>query len=241
METKSLIKEFISYLNRNGYSGLQIDKWPDEENRNCPDIDAIADVLAIEHTSIDTLPNQRRDSNWFSRIVQGLEDEISYQLSFSLRIIFPYDGIQTGQNWSQIRDALRLWIITVAPTLQNGRHTVRGQMNFPFDFLVHKASDQTPRLSFGRFAPEDKSLPLRIREQLDRKINKLKPYKEKGRITILLIETSDIALMNEDILLQAIKDGYEGIFPESVDQVWYADTSIPSASEFIDFTDRLKS
>jgi len=182
MEEKSLIKEFISYLNKTGYSGLQIDKWPDEENRNCPDIDAIADNLAIEHTSIDTLPNQRRDSKWFSRIVQGLEDELQYQLSFNLRIIFPNDGIQTGQNWSQIRDAIRLWITAVAPTLNNGPHIVRGQKNIPFDFRVYKATDRTPRLSFGRFVPEDKSLPLRIREQLDRKINKLKPYNTSDRI-----------------------------------------------------------
>lgn len=38
-----------------------------EKSRKTSDIDAIAGYFAIEHTSIDTLPNQRRDSDWFRK------------------------------------------------------------------------------------------------------------------------------------------------------------------------------
>jgi hypothetical protein len=38
--------------------------------------DAIAGCLVIEHTSIDTLPNQRRDSDWFMRAAGDDEEEL---------------------------------------------------------------------------------------------------------------------------------------------------------------------
>lgn len=64
MNDCDVINAFVTYLWENGHSCLQVDRWPDKENRNLADIDAIAGAFAIEHTSIDTLPNQRRDSDW---------------------------------------------------------------------------------------------------------------------------------------------------------------------------------
>jgi hypothetical protein len=47
---QKVIKAFVNYL------GLEVDEWPEDYNQN--DIDAIAGPLAIEHTSVDTLPNR---------------------------------------------------------------------------------------------------------------------------------------------------------------------------------------
>ena len=75
MKDRDVIDAFVSYLCSCGHPGLKVDRRPDEDNRNSADIDAIAGSLAIEHTSIDTLPNQRRDSGWFMQAVGGLEQE----------------------------------------------------------------------------------------------------------------------------------------------------------------------
>jgi len=54
------------------------------------------------------------------------------------------------------------------------------------------------------------------------------------------VENDDIALMNESKLLDAIRKAYStGPLP-GVDQIWYADTSIPSEIEFSDFTPDLR-
>ena len=42
--------------------------------------------------------------------------------------------------------------------------------------------------------------------------------------------------MNELKMLDAIRKAYPENPPVGVDQVWYADTSVPSELEFIEFT-----
>jgi hypothetical protein len=62
---KEVISLFVKYLANENYPGFEVDIWPDEETRQSAGIDAIAGKFAIEHTSVDTIPNQRRDSAWF--------------------------------------------------------------------------------------------------------------------------------------------------------------------------------
>ena len=64
----------------------------------------------------------------------------------------------------------------------------------------------------------------------------MKPYQKKGFTTILLVESDDIALMNEDVMLDGIREAFLGSLPEGVDRIWYADTSIPKHLLFYDFT-----
>lgn len=94
MNDQDVIIAFINYIRETSLPGLKIDRWPDKEkeNRNSEDIDAIAGDFAIEHTSIDTLPNQRQKSDWFMRAVGNLEQELSNKLSFRLRSTIPLAG-----------------------------------------------------------------------------------------------------------------------------------------------------
>jgi hypothetical protein len=54
-----VVQLFVDHLKKNGFPQLQIVCRPDEEDRNQEDIDAIAPPFAIEHTSVDSLKNQR--------------------------------------------------------------------------------------------------------------------------------------------------------------------------------------
>jgi hypothetical protein len=73
------------YLGRNANPGLKVNARPDEVNRLSSDIDAIAGPFAIEHSSIDTVLNQRRDSAWFLKVVKVLEDSsvVNYRSGLS--------------------------------------------------------------------------------------------------------------------------------------------------------------
>ena len=57
MTDKKVVKLFVEHLAREGRSGFEIERFPDCENLDSRDIDAIAGEYAIEHTSIDTLPD----------------------------------------------------------------------------------------------------------------------------------------------------------------------------------------
>ena len=103
MNDQDVINAFVAYLRKAGFPDLKVDRLPDKENRKTSDIDAIAGCFAIEHTSIDTLPNQRRDSDWFIQAVGGIEKELSVLIPFCLNITIEYDAVTKGQVWGGIR------------------------------------------------------------------------------------------------------------------------------------------
>jgi hypothetical protein len=239
MKDRDVIKAFVEYLRANGFPLLKIDCWPEDKNPTIPDIDAVAGQFAIEHTSIDTLPNQRRDSDWFMQVVGGLKSDIK-TIPFLLRIIIEYGAVTKGQNWAAIREALKTWIISDAFNLLDGRHLIDNAPRIPFRMHVVKQSNRPAGLFFGRFEPDDDTFAIRLRNLFDRKVGKLDKYHKPGTTTVLLIESDDIALMNEFRMLEAIQQAYPEALPEGVDEIWYADTSIPTEIEFYNFTKEIK-
>lgn len=229
MKDIDTIDAFIAYLKKHGYPYLEICERPDQNERQEPAIDAIATPFAIEHTSIDFLPKERERSGWFEKIVNELEQELSRQIAFRLDICIPYEGINKGQRWKEISSALKRWIINESPQLEDGMRNISNIPSIPFPLWVRKESDRPSGVFFSRTIPEDRAFHERIKEQLDRKIGKLKKY-EAAYITLLLIENSSFELMNLPMLRNAIQN----IYPERilVSQVWFADTSIPNNIEF---------
>ncbi len=239
MKDSDVIDEFVAHLRKNGHPNLKVDQRLDNKNRTSTDIDAIAGPFAIEHTSIDTLPNQRFNNNRFMQVIDGLEQELPNQLSFSLQITFEYDAVTTQQNWKAIRQALKSWIIKDAPCLAEGQHVIGSIPGIPFELHVNKEISSPPSVRFGRFAPSDNTLAGRIKTQCDRKAKKLAKYQGTEKTTILLIESYDIALMHPSIMLKGIHGAYPNGLPPGVDKIWYADTSIPDYIRFTDFTSDL--
>ena len=234
-----VIDRFVAYLRKNGYPNIKVDRRPDKENRDSSDIDAIAGPFAIEHTSIDTLPDQRLNNNRFMQVIGNLEQEFSGQLPFHLYITLKYDAITTNQDWKAIHQALKVWIIEHAPHLEEGHHVLDNVPGVPFKLHVDKKIDFPPGLFFARFPLEDSTLADRIKEQGNRKAKKLAKYQNLGKTTVLLIESYDFALMNPNIMLQGICNAYPNGLPSGVDKIWYVDTSIPDYIRFTDFTSDL--
>lgn len=240
MNDRDLMNSFITYLQGHGLPDLKVDGWPEDENRNSPEIDAVAGAFAIECTSIDTLMNQRRDSDWFHQVVGGLGQELASQVPFRLNITLEYGAVRKGQNWVAIRQGLKNWIANEAPRLSDGRHVIEAAPDVPFRLHVRKAYGRRPKIIFGRFKPEDDTLAKRIRDLFNEKAEKLAKYKAAGKITVLLLDGWDYILMNEWIMLDSIQDAYPDGLPEGLDQIWYADTSEPTEVEFTDLTPELQ-
>jgi hypothetical protein len=106
----------------------------------------------------------------------------------------------------------------------------------PFKFTVSVDSRGAPGLFFGRYAPDDSSLPERLAASLQRKASKLSRYKESGFTTILLIESNDFVLMNWPDMLEALRNASGHRLPERVDQLWFAEADRGLAPIFRDFS-----
>ena len=240
MKDTEVIERFVAHLAQHGHQGLKVDEIPDEKERNLPEIDAIAGLYAIEHTSVDTVPNQRRNDNWFLKVIKGLQQELSSEIPCYLFVTLEYDAVSKGQDWKRIRQALKGWIIGQAKYLLDGDHILEGVSGIPFNLNVRKESDSPPGLFLGRSKPDDDStLPCRIRSQLDKRVKKLGKYHLSGKTTILLVESSDFALMNRAMMRSSMKDMFANGALSGVDQVWYAERFDETNIKFTDFTSDL--
>ena len=236
MTDREVVDAFVSHLSMDGYPGLRVDRRPDEENRATPDIDAVAGSFAIEHTSIDTLLDQRLHNDWFMAAVGNIERELGATPPFHLDVTLKYDAVAKGQDWLGIRTALKRWLTNEATLLPDGKREVKDLPGIPFTLHIVKSAERRPGVRIARFEPDDNTLSERIKRGFDRKAAKLAKYEAPGITTILLVENDDIALMNGPKLIEAIQTAFPTSPPLGVHQVWYADTSISDALEFRELT-----
>ena len=238
MNDKTIINLFVAHLRSIGYGDIKVERWPDVENRKTADIDAIAGPFAIEHTSIDTVLNQRERSTWFMMAIGNLENDEDITIPFRLNIAVEYGAITKGQKWDNIQEALKRWIVNESEQLKYG-HTVTQIADGPLNLLVWKRKSRNAGVFFSRLEPNDHSLPERIRNLVDNRAKKLRGY-QIGYKTLLLVETEDIALMNTCLLIDGISDAYPNGLPNGIDTVWYVDSSIPEDLQFMDLTSEIK-
>lgn len=219
---KITIEAFVTHLHDNGYKCSVVDRWPDDENRNSKDIDAIAGNYAIEHTSVDTIPDQRKRGKYFEKVVQNLENDFRNTVPYMLNIALPYDSTNKQHDWKAIESAFRDWINNHGNLVPERYKTYESVEGIPFSFNASRIIVNLRGVFFARQTPDSYKLVERLVKQLPRKIKKLSPYKEQGMVAILLIESKDRALMNYSIFSQAMHNAYpEGISPD-IDEIWFA-------------------
>lgn len=237
MKDRDVIAAFVDHLSDHGHPGLKVERWPEDQNRRSKEIDAIAGPFAIEHTSIDSVAYQRRNDDWYLRVVGGLTQELSESVDFHLDIILEYKAITRGQNWTVLRAELKRWILEYASSLNYGTCELDLPTNPSLRVRAIKSQQGRRGVYFSRFEPPcETKFPERIKGLLDGKGAKLAKYQEPGTTTVLLVENDDIALMDEVKMLDTIQKAYPDGLPPGVDELWFADTSIPNNLHFREFT-----
>jgi hypothetical protein len=97
---------------------------------------------------------------------------------------------------------------------------------------VRKEEAQNAVFRINRFGPKEDLPPDSFLDQLNNKSLKLTRYVPLGYRTILLLENSDIALMNPFKMERAVQYWKEHTPTIVPDEIWYADTSIVEQTEF---------
>ena len=229
-----LITKFVEHLFGLGLGSGQVDRWPDREPHTGEEIDAISGEIAIEHTSIDTLPNQRRNDVWYEDFLDSLKDTNPCPNHF-VTIALPYDIVSRHGDIKQRQDTLHEWLHNTLPelpdTLNKCHKVTLAGMPFPFYYTKNKYA--SPGIHFSRLEPDDNTLAHRLGALINKKSAKLKKYSTSHK-TILLLESSDIALMNQAKARYSAAIGLESILPEGIHYLWYAETGL---SDYIIFTD----
>ncbi len=229
---REIVARFVEHLQSKGYPDLRIDSWPEDDYPGQSVVEAIAGTLAIEHTSIDTLPEQRRIGEQFMEALAILE---LLPVKARLSIVVPYELVTVGSDWESYRLALAHWIVNLSPTLRDGRHDVRLPKT-DLTCLALKQSAQPPGVILSRPIQDDHTLAQRVGQQITRKMKKLSRYKADGYTTVLILETHDQSLMNQHKMLEAVRTGV-GAMPDGLDQLWYTEAH---GAYFFDFAEPIR-
>lgn len=231
MEQERVIRHLLDAYNAAVATSYAVTRRPDLDNRGSADIDAVAESaglapLAIEHTKIQSLQDQSRDSAWFMRGLGALETELDGVFPFCLDLVLPYENVVPGQDWSAIRANIKQWLLANAASLPAGR-TTHHLAGVPFPLATTKRSSDRHKLFLMRHVPPGDAealLLVQMHESLDHKHDELGEYRQGGALGVLVVESEDIALVSEQSLYKAFLRALRERPRPNLDQVWLAST-----------------
>lgn len=233
---KDSICALVRLLRLTGCPEIQEPEWIDGTVKGDALPEARANPFLIEHFTIDSTPDQRKLGAQFMKVIGGLEQEFA-TIPYSLIVAMPEDVAQTGRDWKRQRLALVGWISDVAPTLSDGHHGNVRVAGFEAAFHVWKNRvPSRPGVLFKRLTPLSESgLAERLWTDVPRKARKLAAHKREDERSLLLVESDDIALMNEHEFLGALRTAVPAGVTD-VDEIWFCHTLTERQSNFLNAT-----
>lgn len=228
-EEKRCIETFVS-----GYSELKdsifnIIEWPDQNNPG--DIDALAsdgpEILAIEHTSLDSYEKQREDDAVFNKVFSPISNKLNGRFDGRVTIVVPIKAVRFQKDQEKTSKILKKLLEDEIPNLPYGISEVKSS-NLSFDIKVVKDKSDKKLIVFARPAPENLRLEERLKKAIETKTQKFQRNNYQDRTKILLIENNDIALVSS----VDFRVAWDTVFRKGIknysDQIWYVDSSIPN-------------
>lgn len=215
---------------------------PDEEERQREAVEILAQSesgshqFAIEHTRIESFPEQISDGAAFSRVLRPLETELSAELGGHYWLIVPAGASERvrAKDTERVQDTIKKWVIEAARTLEakdpNSKKT--DSITVELDgvaFPLTLKRTRYPGPSFGIFSivPEEleELRAQRVNSALTRKCLKLERCRQDGYSTVLVLESNDIQLANAGVIKDALTSAQSGR-EDMPDYVYLVETEI---------------
>jgi len=195
----------------------------------------------LEHTLIESLPDQIQDDRHFIDLLGLLESELNGKLPspghYNLTVHF--GAVKGAKNKATIQNLIKTWVLEKARQLEVGspttapRHFITEKPDgVPFEITLYRwggLPGLEGRLLIQRFMPEDLEQKRRgrIRTALSAKCKKLAKAKEDSKRSILVLESHDIALANavdigKSLTVELQRDGLQ--IP---DEIYLVETETP--------------
>ncbi len=212
-----------------------VTSWPEESNRNAPEIDAYAEApgappLAIEVTKIESFADQRFDDRQIEELACALEPDLTAIFPHGVNILIESLVMRPGLDWKSIRGKIRHYLTGLVRCLEPGlsRHVIEG-VPFPI-FVSYEPEIRTP-LAVGRIAPSDeaKSVALMVSTEkaLRHKAPRLQEYRKVGARSVLVLESHDIALISHVHVYSVFLKARKRVDASHLDDVWFCRTANP--------------
>lgn len=238
---KQLIGLLVEEINAWSGSTYIVERWPDEEVRNQPAVDAIAvdaggRQLAIEHTLLQPFEGERTDAYRFMKVAGHLDQRQDLaDPNWMIDLVFDVGSIPTCVDWGAVGVRLEEWFVELRPRLLEGtsHHEIPG-MVFPLRITVEKSPlPGTPGCLFVMRAMPREAVDPILRTALDAKLPKLVAADASDRV--LLLELESPARGNAEISL-AIRNAASD-FPQldRVSAIWLARSTAWEAKGYLGF------
>lgn len=211
---------------------LEVTEHPDRDERNEEAVEMVCgsasgQSFALEHTRIESFGGQIGDGYAFSGLLEPLEDELKGRLPgrFSLTVAVGAAARLKGAEYPKIRELVKEWVLAQADGLKDGSAVTAAPPGVPFAVTLSRRHSDASLLLVSRFAPDDLEArrQARVQQAIERKYRKLAKEKAKGRESILILESNDIALGNSSVVGDAAAKALASC-PEPPDRVYLVET-----------------
>lgn len=194
------IEQFCERLAKIEQHDVQVISRPDRENPGRGGCDARINRggkhFALEHTTIDRFMNHRADNDRFMKVVVPVEQSISAAYPDSwIEIVVPTNAIPTRTNWQQITKTFELRCIAAIANIPFDTESLEFDFDgVPFSVSISRFEDlQNPGCIVARLLPSDLNAQQEnvLKDAICKKSGQLKPYREQGLATILILDTDE--------------------------------------------------
>jgi hypothetical protein len=205
---------------------------------------------AVEHTIVEAFAGQIHTGVDFGLFISPIVAELDYHMPppgrFDLLFaIHPSKGLK-ARDIPTAQQAIIAWVRKKAielhdecPEQPSRNHRPSGFHNFRKETVAgieltlrretiwSEPAIAHSRLFVSRFAPSNYETlrAERVRMAMDRKLPKLKAWKDRGARSVLVLENGDIALSNHIVILEAAEAALADRSDEP-DELWLVDTTI---------------
>lgn len=204
---------------------------PDTIERSRPAVEWLFETatakFAIEHTRIESFPNQIIDGKHFARMLEPLETELTGQLPGHYFLVVNVGAAKAPvSRHDEIRAAIRDWILANCIGLKEEEGLRGTPTGVPFEIALSRDIGGGSSLTvFQGLVDNLADLRFdRIREALDRKCPKLSAEQRAGRITVLALESDDMPLINRRAVSAAVVEALASR-TDSPDLIFWVRTS----------------
>ena len=170
--------------------------------------------FAVEHTRIESFSNQIGEGKLFAQLLAPLESELAGKLPGAFFLIVDVGAAKApNTEHAEIRRILAEWVLAkgaeLEPEEQSGPDgncdITERPSGVPFEVTLYRDADCDSRLYIIQNLVGDlQSLQRdRIRTALARKCPKLSQASKDGRVSILVLESDDVALANRRAIASA--------------------------------------
>jgi hypothetical protein len=237
LDEKDVIQTFLDHRNEILGTKYRVLTKPDAVNRSAKAVDAVCESegvrpLAIEHTRLQTFERQIRDNRWFTRSVEPLESALAHRYDpWWLGITFDYARDKHWGDATGLIATIRDWLdanIERIPVQKTGREMFEGEIPGVGMVRISKHKDsRRPGIYVSRTIPPNVEFAREgieiMTDTLGHKYNELAAYRTDGYISVLLIDTRDIALTSHIAQYKAFLRSTKADPMGGLEEIWVAD------------------